>query len=162
MAIRYKVYERKNTLPNAKRDRIAVAYPRMIGQISLRELADDVADRCTVHRADVRAVLDVLSVSVMSFMSKGFGVDLGDLGSFSFRFRSKAADSKDTFESDNIKKALIHYTPSVEMKSKLSRASILDIEALVEPPKTKAPVPNPGVTPGGNPASGGDADEENL
>lgn len=152
MALRYKVYERKNTLPNAKRQRIAVAYPRMIGKISIRELSEDIADRCTVHRADVRAVLDVLSVSVMSYMSKGFGVDLGDLGSFSFRFRSKAADTKETFESDNIKKALIHYTPSVEMKAKLSRAAILDIETLTEPPKTKAP--DPGTAPGTKPEPG--------
>lgn len=149
MALRYKVYERKNNLPNAKRNRVAVAYPKMIGRITLRELADDIADRCTVHRADVRAVLDVLSVSAMSFMTKGFGVDLGDMGSFSFRFRSKAADTKDAFEPELIKKALIHYTPSREMKARLATTSILDVEDLTasksKKPGTSAPDP---ATPG--------------
>lgn len=65
MAFTYKVVERKNTIPNAKTPKVAVAHAKMIG-VSTKELAKDIADRCTVHRADVLAVLDVMSVSAMT------------------------------------------------------------------------------------------------
>ena len=161
MALRYRVYERKNTLPNAKMPRMACAVPKMVGRISIRELADDIADRCTVHRADVRAVLDVLSVSATSFLTKGFGVDLGDLGSFSFRLKSKAAPSKETFTNDLVKQAMIRYTPSVEMKNRMAATSVLDVDELVLGKKAEAdrteqdPEKN-------KPTDGETTDEENL
>lgn len=161
MALRYRVYERTNTLPNAKMPRMACAVPKMVGRISLRELADDIADRCTVHRADVRAVLDVLSVSATSFLTKGFGVDLGDLGSFSFRLKSKAAPSKEAFTNDLVKRAMIRYTPSVEMKNRMAAATVLDVDELVLGKKSEAnrteqdPEKN-------KPANGEPTNEENL
>ena len=164
MALRYRVYERKNTLQNAKRPRIACAVPTMLGRISIRELAEDIADRCTVHRADVRAVLDVLSVSSMSFMTKGFGVDLGDLGSFSFRLKSKSAPSKADFTNDLVKRVLIRYTPSAEMKARLAETSVLNVDSLLnqQTPSTgkkgqKAPdaeTPSNAGTEGGTPQGG--------
>lgn len=145
MALRYRVYERENKLPNAKTPRVAVAVPKMMGQITLRELADDIADRCTVHRADVRAVLDVLSVSAVSYLTKGFGVDLGDLGSFAFRLRSKSAPTKAEFTADLVKRAMIRYTPSLEMKARMAATPVLNMEDLLKPKKSKAETTDPGA-----------------
>ncbi len=77
MAFIYNVYERDNKIPNAKSPRVALAVSRQIRQISTKELAEDIADRCTVHRADVQAVLDALSISATSYLLNGFGVKLG-------------------------------------------------------------------------------------
>lgn len=129
MAIVYKVYERENKLPTAKNKTMAVAVPKQLGVIKLKELAEDIADRCTVHRADVLAVLDVLSVSTTSFLNKGFGVELGGLGHFGIRLKSKSAASREEFKPELIKGAMIRYTPSVEMKSKMAQSSFTNYES---------------------------------
>ena len=130
MSYHYRVVERKNTLPNAKKATAAYAVPLQIGKMSVKELSEDIADRTTLHRADVRAVLDVLSVTTLSALQRGFGVDLGELGSFTLRLRSHATEKKADFESQNIRDAKILYSPSVEMKEKLARITFRNIEEL--------------------------------
>lgn len=129
MAIVYRVYERENKLPTAKNKTLAVAVPKQLGVIKLKELAEDIADRCTVHRADVLAVLDVLSVSTTSFLNKGFGVELGGLGHFGIRLKSKSAVSRKEFKPELIRGAMIRYTPSVEMKAKMAQSSFTNYES---------------------------------
>lgn len=119
MALIYNVYERENKIPNAKMPRIAVAYNRQIRQVTAKELAEDISDRCTVHRADVRAVLDALSLSATHFLLNGFGVHLGELGSLSMRIQCKAAPSLAEFKPEMITGAKVRYTPSVEMLGKI-------------------------------------------
>ena len=143
MAIHYRVVERKNALPNAKRATFAYAVPKQVGRVNVKELAEDIADRTTLHRADVRAVLDVLSISAMSYLQKGFGVDLGDLGSFSIRLKNKTTLTKDEFGPANILKGRILYTPSVEMKEKLGKVAFSNIENLTE--VGEAPSNDPGA-----------------
>lgn len=155
MAFTYKVVERKNTIPNAKTPKVAVAHAKMIGRVSTKELAKDIADRCTVHRADVLAVLDVMSVSAMNFMSKGLGVQLGELGSFALSVRGKSAPTKAEWRPELLQRAVVRYTPSVEMKAKLSQVGFLNLEEIIEGKKS-------GTNPGGgssatpvNPGAGG-------
>lgn len=108
MALIYNVYERENKIPNAKMPRMAVAYNRQIRQVSTKELADDIADRCPVHRVDVRAVLDALSLSATQYLLNGFGVQLGELGSFSMGIRCKAAPSLAEFKPEMITGAKVY------------------------------------------------------
>lgn len=128
----YKVVERKNNIASAKTPKVAVAYAKMVGRVSTKQLAEDIADRCTVHRSDVMAVLDVLSTSAMSFLSKGMGVQLGALGSFSLSVRGKSAPSKEEWKPELVKKAVVRYTPGVEMRDKLSRVGFRNLEDLTE------------------------------
>lgn len=163
MAFTYKVIERKNTIPNAKTPKVAMAQAKMIGRVSTKELAEDIADRCTVHRADVVAVLDALSVSTMSFVTKGLGVQLGELGSFSLSVRGKSAPSKEEWKPELLRKARVRYTPSVEMKDRLSRVGFRNLEDLIEGKASQKPtgdVESPTV-PGSNAGVGG-ADESGV
>ena len=153
MALIYNVYERANKTPNAKMPRIAVAYNRQIRQITTKELAEDIADRCTVHRADVNAVLDALSISATQFLLNGFGVKLGELGSFSMRIRCKAAPSIAEFKPEMITGARVYYKPSTEILTKVKANGYVLATVLTEPtndPKTKTPgkTEEPGVKPG--------------
>lgn len=168
MAIHYRVIERKNILPNAKNKTVAYAQAKQVGKVTTKELAEDISDRTTLHRADVRAVLDALSISTLSFLEKGLGVELGEMGNISIRLKSKSTPNKADFKASNVLGAHIRYTPSVEMKSKLKRVGLRDLELLTqEGDDTKSdpgkkPTPNePGKpdTPS-KPGGSGDHNEE--
>lgn len=155
MAFIYNVYERENKIPNAKSPRVAVATNRQIRQISTKELAEDIADRCTVHRADVQAVLDALSISATSFLLNGFGVKLGELGSFSIRINCKAAPSLEEFTPDLITGAKVRYTPSRDILVKIKKNGFVRGATLANGNVvTPAPTPKPGVEPAPNEGEG--------
>ena len=154
MAIHYRIVEHKNSLPNAKTPTTAYAVAKQVGKVTVKELAEDIADRTTLHRSDVIAVLDVLSVSATSFLQKGLGVDLGELGNFSIRLKSKSTEKKEEFASKNIINTSVRYVPSPEMKLKLSNVSFSDIDSLTLPEgQTPAPA-NPGSEGSGSEGSG--------
>ncbi|OFO55252.1 hypothetical protein HMPREF3027_03580 [Porphyromonas sp. HMSC077F02] len=145
MAFIYNVYERDNKIPNAKSPRVAVATNRQIRQISTKELAEDIADRCTVHRADVQAVLDALSISATSYLLNGFGVKLGELGSFSMRINCKSAPTMEEFTPDLIKGAKVRYTPSRDILARIKETGFVRGSNLSNG-KVVAPAPKPGAT----------------
>ncbi|MDO5017590.1 MAG: HU family DNA-binding protein [Porphyromonas sp.] len=149
MALIYNDYERDNKVPNAKTPRVAVAYTRQIRQVTTKELAEDISDRCTVHRADVYAVLDALSISATNYLVNGFGVKLGDLGSFSMRISCKAASTAEEFSQDLIKGAKIAFTPSKEILARVKQVSYVKGASLGE----SAPNPTDPALPS-NPDSG--------
>lgn len=132
MALIYNVYERENKIPNAKTPKVAVAYSRQIRQITTKELAEDISDRCTIHRADVVAVLDALSISAMHYLMNGFGVQLGELGSFSMRISCKSAPTIKEFKPELIKGAKVRYTPGKEMLGKLRENTFVNAISLTE------------------------------
>lgn len=140
MAFIYNVYERDNKVPHAKSPRVAIALNKQIRQISTEELAEDISDRCTVHRADVRAVLEALSISATSYLLNGFGVKLGSLGSLSMRIYSKSAPSLKEWTPDLIKGARVRFTPTVGILAKIKengfvRASSLTLKKENTPDK---------------------------
>lgn len=128
MAFIYNVYERDSRIPSVKEkygDKYATAQLKMIRQITMRELAEDIADRTTLHRADVMACLEVLPKSLASYLTNGFGVDLGSLGSMSATCRSRATSSAKTFTPDLIKGARVRFTPGVEFKAAIEEAGFV-------------------------------------
>lgn len=160
MALIYNVYERANKMPNAKMPRVAVAYNRQIRQITTKELAEDIADRCTVHRADVNAVLDALSLSATQFLLNGFGVKLGELGSFSMRIRCKAAPSIAEFKPEMITGARVYYKPSAEILTKVKANGYVQASALVDTSKNaKTTIPGKTEEIGGKSDTGSSTDD---
>lgn len=150
MAFIYNVYERENKIPNAKNPRLALASSKQIRQISTKELAADISDRCTVHRADVQAVLEALSLSATSYLLNGFGVKLGELGSLSMRINCKAAPSLEEWKPDLIKGAKVRYTPSRDILAKIKENGFVRASSLSTPKSTakagNKPAPNEGGT----------------
>lgn len=156
MAFIYTVYQRKNKSPLAKTEFSAIATSKQIKRVTTKELAEDIADRCTVHRADVVAVLDALSVSATSFLLNGFGVELGELGSLSMRINCKAAPTLEEFKPELIKGAKIRFTPSTEIKTRIKGNNFINFATLSAKEAGKAETP---VTPGAGSGSGGGAPE---
>lgn len=147
MAFIYSVTERKNSIPNAKMPRVAVATSRMMGVVPLHQIAKSISVRSTVHRADVNAVLTVLPEVVLEYLSQGLSVRLGELGSFALRFRSKAAASAEDFTSSNVKKVHIRYTPSPIMLAEMATVPVRSLSSLIaEKKKAEEAEDNPEET----------------
>lgn len=157
MAFIYSVTERKNSIPNAKMPRVAVATSRMMGVVPLHQIAKSISVRSTVHRADVNAVLTVLPEVVLEYLSQGLSVRLGELGSFALRFRSKAED----FSSSNVKKVHIRYTPSPIMLAEMATVPVRSISSLIAE-KKKAEEANEKAEEGVKPKENKESDHSGL
>ena len=128
MAFIYNVYERDSRIPSIKEkygEKYATAQLRMIRQATMHELAEDIADRTTLHRADVMACLEVLPKSLAHYLTNGFGVDLGSLGSMSATCRCKPSSSEKDFTADLIKGARVRFTPGTEFKAAIAEAGFV-------------------------------------
>ena len=128
MAFIYNVYERDSRIPSVKEkygEKYATAQLKMIRQVTMRELSEDIADRTTLHRADVIACLEVLPKSLAHYLTNGFGVDLGSLGSMSATCRSQATPSAKDFTADMIKGVRVRFTPGVEFKTAIEEAGFV-------------------------------------
>ena len=144
MSIHYRIVEHKNTLPTAKSEYSSYAVPVLVGRVTTKELAEDIADRTALHRVDVQAVLDVLSTVVIANLKKGLGVQLGELGSFAVRLKSLSTDTKEEFKVENITNSAIRYTPSAVIKAGLKTIAYRNIEELANTE------PDPGTEGGGD------------
>lgn len=138
MAINFKVREIKARQKNSTESKtIFCASSKQVGRVGLYELADDIAGRCTLHVADITAVLEAMSDAVTHFVSLGYGVALGRLGSFYSTLRSKSADAKKDFSVNNIKKVNLVFVPSVKIKEAMKAVSFNQI--VKDKPKTDKP-----------------------
>lgn len=145
MAFIYNVYERDSRIPSIKEkygEKYATAQLRMIRQATMHELAEDIADRTTLHRADVMACLEVLPKSLAHYLTNGFGVDLGSLGSMSATCRCKPSSSEKNFTADLIKGARVRFTPGTEFKAAIAEAGFVRGE-LVGPLAKRSKAPKP-------------------
>lgn len=82
MAIYYRVHERKNHLSKfgLGSEKLVSAQSKMLGVVTFKELAEDIANRCTLNRADVLAVLDALFGECNEFSDQSMAHK--ELGSF--------------------------------------------------------------------------------
>ena len=114
--INYKVVERENPLTQEK---MFYAMADTVTPMTLDEVAELIEKRCTLSSADVKAVLDALQFEVLHALLDGKSVRLGDLGSFRPTVSSKSANSADEFDSSNIKRVRVRFTPSAELSDRL-------------------------------------------
>ena len=94
----------------------AYAKAQTNGEMSLKTLSQEVANKCTVHRADVSAVLIATVETLFAALKDGKQVDFGELGKFRLQITSKGADSPDEFTSDNITGVNIQFVPGEDLQ----------------------------------------------
>lgn len=78
----------------------AYAKAQTNGELSLKELSTLIASKCTVHQADVSAVLIATTECMLEGLKAGKQVNFGDLGAFRLQINSGGAPSADLFTSD--------------------------------------------------------------
>ena len=94
--VTYSVVARKNML---KKDDPAKYYAQAqaSGDVGLDEISTRVEKACTVHSADVVAVLKALEDEMVDGLSRGEIVRLGNIGTFQVGLRSRGAEKAEDF-----------------------------------------------------------------
>ena len=111
MAIIYRLWQQ----PNSK---LPLTYgkwyarPQMMGTVGIDQLAALIEEKCTVHSADVVAVLKSFTGVIKQQIQLGYRVELPGLGTFKPGLVSKGVASKDDFDAaKHIKRLKVMYMP---------------------------------------------------
>jgi len=94
----------------------AYAKAQINGELSLKELSKEVSNKCTVHSADVSAVLIATVETMLAALRDGKQVDFGELGKFRLQITSKGAITAEDFTADNITGVTIQFIPGDDLK----------------------------------------------
>ena len=85
------------------------------GDVSIREMSERIQQSCTVHKADVQAVLLALEDCITDALKGGEIVRLGDLGTLQISISSKGAVTEEEYDASLIKKARINFRPGLAL-----------------------------------------------
>ena len=119
MAINYKIVERINRLDESAPAKF-YALTKTSGEITLRELVDEINDLSSLSAGDVMSVLEQFIKLVPKHLSKGHIVRLGDFGSFFTTANSEGSETEEDFNESLIKKTNIKFRPGHEVKNVLN------------------------------------------
>ncbi len=92
------------------------ATPQLYGTKSTKDIAKLITDRTTVTLPDVYAVLTAVGETVMDQLKSGYQVDLFGIGKLRLSLRSRNADSREEFTSQNITGARVRMLPGEDLK----------------------------------------------
>ena len=121
MSIKYKVAAKRPGGMAGERE------PRFYPVLTNRKAADLnmicelISSRCTLHQADVKAVVESLIGIIPELLRDGYNPRLDDFGTFSVHVSSKGKDQKEKvtkLDIDNIKMAFL---PSKRLKAELKK-----------------------------------------
>jgi len=118
MAVRYIVVPHK--IPS-KPDEPLAYYPRLksSGEVSLREMAKDIASGSTVSTADTVAVIEGLLQNIPRYLAEGKIVRLGELGSFHLSIEAEGSPDPGSVNRHKIKRNKLNFRAGRLMKQML-------------------------------------------
>ena len=90
------------------------------GDVSIREMSERIQQSCTVHKADVQAVLLALEDCISDALKNGEIVRLGDLGTFQIGISSKGAETEEAYDVSLIRKTRINFRPGLALAGVLT------------------------------------------
>ena len=93
------------------------------GDVNVREMSERIQQSCTVHKADVQAVLLALEDVITDALKSGEIVRLGDLGTFQIGISSKGAATEEDYDVSLIQKARINFRPGPALTGVLTNLS---------------------------------------
>lgn len=126
MAIQYRLMERiKPTDPTAPKKHYAIT--QSSGEISLRQLADQIAEISTVSSIDTLAVLESLLQVLPRHLLDSKIIRLGDFGSFRISLSSSGADTAENFTKSMIKGVKLLFRPGKQITDELKQAEFVKI-----------------------------------
>ena len=85
------------------------------GDVNIRDMSERIQQSCTVHKADVQAVLLGLEDCIADALKNGEIVRLGDLGTLQIGISSKGAATEEDYDVSLIKKARINFRPGLAL-----------------------------------------------
>jgi len=135
MSIPYRLTEVKDNI-NDKPKKTYYAKVITRGTVDTLMLCRDIASKCTLTVADVRAAIEAISESMGEFLKDGYNVYIDSLGTFSISAETKKHDEENDDDDDQIeeknepkgqqlKVKNINFRPSVRMKDDMKEASFI-------------------------------------
>ena len=119
--MKYRVVKRMNPLNNAESKFYAA--PAYMEELTVRDLAKDISDACTLNVTDVEAVLTSLVRKLPMYLKSGFKIQLGSFGRVKLSFSSKGFEKAEDVDASGITSKRILFTPSSELKGEIEQAS---------------------------------------
>lgn len=122
MAILLTKVERKN--PQDK-DLPSKFYPvqSTIRQVDETTVAEEIADETTLNPAEALMAIRQLRKIVVRELLNSNSVKLGNWGSFSVTLKTGGADTPELVKASNVKQVNMRFTPGVEVKEALQKAT---------------------------------------
>ncbi len=118
MAVSYKVIAKGNpSKPNAPKKFYASTCSS--GEISLRDLAKEIAEISTMSLPDVIGVLESVVMLIPKHASQGRIIRLGELGSLRISISSEGSDKAEGVNGSKIKSSRFIFTPGKELQKTL-------------------------------------------
>ena len=106
--IPYKVIPRKSP-----KDRSVKYYGvQHTRQMSEQDFVERIVQKNTVTRADVLAVIASIAEELVYSIRNGNSVTLPEIGTFGFSIKTRGAETKEKFVTDNIKQLLVRFKHS--------------------------------------------------
>jgi predicted histone-like DNA-binding protein len=90
------------------------ASPSYSGEVTIRQLAAQIADISTVSSVDVLAVLEAFLQQIPKELIQGRIVRLRDFGTFRITLNSEGAETESGLSGTHIKKLKLNFRPSKE------------------------------------------------
>jgi len=123
--MKFKITKRTN--PLNKEESKFYAAPFYMEELTVKDLAKDISDACTLNVTDVEAVLTSLVRKLPVYLKNGFKVQLGNFGRVKLSFSSNGSLEKDKVDASYITSKRILFTPSTDLKREIEDASFTKI-----------------------------------
>ncbi|MFH1636461.1 MAG: HU family DNA-binding protein [Chloroflexota bacterium] len=118
MSVKYKVVARGNP-QNPEAPKKYYANYISSGRVTLRDIANQIAQISTVSSIDMLAGLEALLQVIPQQLANGNIVELGDFGTFQLRLKSDGSETPDAVTAHNITKVASQFRPGKEFKKVL-------------------------------------------
>jgi len=116
--MKFKVVEKGNpSKPDEKRKQYASAVNA--GNLSIKDLAKEIAGRSSLTRGDIENVLANFLDELPNYLKIGMSVKLGEFGTMRLSLKSEGVEQGKKFDASKIKGVKIIFTPSSELKKSL-------------------------------------------
>ena len=155
MALKYVVKKTTFGFDDTKAEKY-VARPFNVVNVDFKMLCDQVTKVGFVPRGTVKAVLDGLIDSLITYMEIGASVNLGEFGTFRPSFGCKSQENAEEVTAETLKNRKIIFTPGNLLKNMIKSVSIQKLGA----DRTSSSAPSGGGEEGG--AAGRAGTEETL
>lgn len=117
MAQKFKLVERRNLgKDNTETPRKFYAQAVNNGYVGFDELCGEIAENCTLTSADVKAVMDRMNYILDKNLKAGRIVQFGEIGNFRLAVGSTGAVTAKEFNTSQIKKPKIVFTPGSKLQ----------------------------------------------
>lgn len=123
MSFKYTVTERKMLTKGGQHEVQQIATQINLGRVDIDQLSTEIAEVTSLGEGDVKSVLLHLAKQSVSYLTMGFSVQLGDLGTLTPRISAKAVPTGEKYTTDQIRRVNVRYTPSSAIKTRLKGAA---------------------------------------